>query len=133
MPAQVLPPGRMSGIEEMLGENGEADDVVEDLNYVGERRREQKGRVDPALRDSLALLDSRMAEIESFGFNGVGRALTEEDRTIRLPVRSFPSLQACALFLTCTWTGHHDEPLDGRRFDELSRVHLDERVIRGRL
>ncbi|KAJ8296834.1 Metal homeostatis protein BSD2 [Rhodotorula toruloides] len=96
VPAQVLPPGRMSGIEEMLGENGEADDVVEDLNYVGERRREQKGRVDPALRDSLALLDSRMAEIESFGFNGVGRALTEEDRTIRLPAITTNRLTADA-------------------------------------
>ncbi|KAK4332461.1 LOW QUALITY PROTEIN: Metal homeostatis protein BSD2, partial [Rhodotorula toruloides] len=85
VPAQVLPPGRMNGIEEMLGENGELDDVVEELNYVGERRREQKGRVDPALRDSLALLDSRMAEIESFGFGGIGRAVSEEDKTIRLP------------------------------------------------
>ncbi|BGP28973.1 hypothetical protein JCM10296v2_000709 [Rhodotorula toruloides] len=96
VPAQVLPPGRMNGIEEILGENGELDDVVEELNYVGERRREQKGRVDPALRDSLALLDSRMAEIESFGFNGVGRALTEEDRTIRLPAITANRLTADA-------------------------------------
>ncbi|CDR49337.1 RHTO0S25e01596g1_1 [Rhodotorula toruloides] len=96
VPAQVLPPGRMNGIEEMLGETGETDDVVEELDYVGEIRREQKGRVDTALRDSLALLDSSMAEIESFGFSGVGRAVSEEDKTVRLPVITTNRLTADA-------------------------------------
>ncbi|BGO92985.1 hypothetical protein JCM10020v2_004662 [Rhodotorula toruloides] len=86
----------MNGIEEMLGETGETDDVVEELDYVGEIRREQKGRVDTALRDSLALLDSSMAEIESFGFSGVGRAVSEEDKTVRLPVITTNRLTADA-------------------------------------
>ncbi|BGP21774.1 pleckstrin-like domain-containing protein [Rhodotorula toruloides] len=98
VPAQVLPSGRMNGIEEamsgMSGENGELDDVVEELNCGDEIRREQKGKVDAALRDSLALLDSSMAAIESFGFGGIGPTVSEEDQTFRLPATATSRMKA---------------------------------------
>lgn len=90
IPAQILPPPRTSGfgrvLQGMSGDGEELDDV--ELVCGGERTLEEKG-ISPILRDSLALLDSRMAEIESFGFGEGGRPATEE-KTAHLPVCSLP-------------------------------------------